>query len=173
LFLFVKVCIVNMSECYKCKKNFVAASDERIVCGGTCRRSFHPSCTNIGRSLYQGIKPNKNIVWYCDDCLDVIKDLSAKVQLIFDHLLLYDDKFNENIGKLDDLKKDIGEIQQNAKVEKTVTYAEKLKLARNDPVVIIKPKTKEKTGEETRKDVQKRIDPSVLPIKEMRKIAQG
>jgi hypothetical protein len=112
-------------------------------------------------------------VWYCDECLDILKILSEKIQRIYDHLLLHDEKFNQNTGKLDDLKKEIGVLHEKTKSEKPATYAEKLKFARNDPVVVIKPKNGEKTGKQTRDDVQKRIDPSVIPIKEMRNISQG
>jgi hypothetical protein len=53
------------------------------------------------------------------------------------------------------------------------TYAEKLKLCKNEPVVLVRPKDSSKKGKDTRAAVQKNIDPSKLPIKELRNVARG
>jgi len=55
--------------------------------------------------------------------------------------------------------------------ESKPTYAEKVKLLKNEPLVIVKPKNSKKTGKDTREDVKKKIDPSVIPVKELRNIA--
>jgi hypothetical protein len=161
-----------MSECTKCNKN-LATNDEKVLCGGTCNKQFHLVCTDIGRSLYQGIKINKNIVWYCDGCLNILDNLNAKINLIFNHLLSFDEKFCENFKKVEELKNDVGSIQVKSRVHGEQTYAEKLKLAKNEPVIVIKPKDTNKTGKETREDVRKQIDPSKVPVKEMRNVARG
>jgi hypothetical protein len=155
------------SDCFKCNKP-IATTDEKVICSGACRQNWHLVCTNIGRSLYQYIKPNRNLKWSCDDCMDDAQNLCSKIDQLSATIILLEETF---LSQINELKSEIGTIHVKSVTKDTPTYAEKVKLSKNEPLVIVKPKNSKKTGKDTREDVKKKIDTSLIPVKELRNIA--
>jgi flagellar motor switch/type III secretory pathway protein FliN len=159
--------------CDKCNQSF-GKVDEVLHCSGSCGKKFHVACTSVGRTLYQSIKLNLNLRFFCDGCVNFMNNFGAKIDLIYEHLLKNDERIGEQSVKLNEINNGIASFQVKSNAgEKKETYAEKLKLGKNEPVIVIKPKDSNQKGKDTRMDVQKKIDPSKVPIKELRNVAKG
>jgi hypothetical protein len=156
---------MTTTTCNKCAID--KPKEDFIWCDGNCRKSFHVLCSGLSRSAYASIKGNDNIKWFCDECVNVIKNLHEKLEHIWNHLVEHDQKFNERLDSIQDC------VIKNIVEERKETYADKVKLVKNEPAILIKPKSDNKSGKETREDVQKRIDPSKIPVKGIRNVAKG
>lgn len=168
-----------MANCGKCYKD-VKRGDKIVPCTGLCERYFHDKCANVSSDEYALLGSKKNFGWFCDSCMEKKNYLRNIVDGMksLSNLSEGMKKQNDKIEKLqnevtmcnDNLKSNIKEIIEERKEH---TYAEKLKLKKHEPVVIIKPKNQEQKSLDTKKEVRKSIDPTNLDISGVRSVSKG
>lgn len=61
-------------ECPKCSSSLPTNCQEGgfVVCGGSCLKSFHAACVGVCEAIARCHL--KNVIWLCDDCLDVFNN---------------------------------------------------------------------------------------------------
>jgi hypothetical protein len=158
-------------ECNKCDEN--KPKEEAILCDW-CSKSFHMTCTGIGRNIIQHFRTNENLKWFCDLCLDMMKNIRMNLAVINNHLKK-ETKLNEICEKINKLEKKIDE-KCGAKEDATMkpkSYADVIKYDKNESVVIIKPKKVDQKCNETRAEIKSKVNPMNIPILGMRNDAKG
>lgn len=152
-------------NCKKCTKRF--RGEINIKCSGLCNKVFHEKCTGLVEYDARLVRNNKNIAFVCDDCADT-RDA------IFKNLEEIPSSIKENkeyMVKQEKVVRDILEKcnsfsarETNAEKSKArETYASQVA---KEPPVILKPKSKQ-SGEKTKEDLKKNVDPSNLKISEI------
>lgn len=149
--------------------------DSLIKCAGFCEKTFHGSCVNLNRTTLQLLNTNKNLNWFCNECviihksglqnlLNINEELNKiksenELNLRATYQLMKDD-FNQRFNKIEEI---IGAsvIKENCCKE---TFTEIMKRNENtnkkivDPVVVIKPKNKKQSIEKTKSDLKNSVN---------------
>lgn len=165
------------SNCGKCAGD-LKRNDKSLQCSGLCDKIFHMKCTNITEPNYNVIISSKNLGWFCDICADkknnylrsTLDTMRVTMTDIAEGLKVQD-------GKLENLKSKVNNLETNIKdaieEKKIDSYAEKLKLKKHEPVIIIKPKNQEQKSSDTKREIKKSIDPTDLEISGLRTLSKG
>lgn len=175
------------NKCGACKETL---RSDGIACFGICELQFHIRCSGINKIAEKALNENHNIKYVCDKCeqtskkilINKIVNLIEKIENV---------KNNEDVQTniLKDLSTDMIEMKAivkktesevkiiksdvNKAVNNQETYADKVKLYKNDSAVIIKPKNDKQTSATTKTDVKEKIDPTQVPINGLRLISNG
>lgn len=163
-------------ECKKCTKS-IRNNKNFIVCDGGCSGIFHTTieCADLTEYDVSMIQKKKNILFVCDECINSMKVISAKIESVLElikeskqQMRDQEDVMNKMlvcVKKVADSKNVIvEEIKKVCVKEKsTLSYAEELKSS--GAPVIVKPKQKQ-NEQKTREDL-KQINPADFKIKEV------
>jgi hypothetical protein len=187
--LFVSDASVHIEMAGNCKKcNKTIQEQQLLSCNGACKNVFHMECMNVSRSALKFISENENVKWFCSEC-NAFCDLLSQFHKKIDDLIAlqhdHDEKFKSHESVIELLKKntecllanqnihniDIKNSILNNNVKKT--FADVLKRQKDDPVVVVKPKSAGQKSEVTQKFVKENIDPSVIPVKNVRSVSNG
>lgn len=163
---------------------------DSIKCDGVCGRSMHGKCISItSRTVLKVCKDTPNIMVYCDDCnCNSLRAINEKLNKRFSLISIYDERAIRNEKGLNDIVKSVDEmkisvcksgselIKEIGKVSLTegkTTYAEKVKMGKNNAVVVVKPKCVNQQCEKTESDFKKNIDLCDLNIDKMQNFANS
>jgi hypothetical protein len=138
---------------------------------------FHVACTQLSKGTCNTVKTNDSIKWFCSICEKRWNDnqiCQEKIEMIWSHLTTHDKRFNEYIDNMKCLNEKIDDFSKQAPPQMIKeTYAEKLKLKKNEPVVIVRPKNLEQKCIDTKKEIKAKINPTDLPVNGLRNAARG
>jgi hypothetical protein len=179
------------SICVTCNEEITDIDDE-IVCDGVCGKKFHYNrCAKISKTKLKIITDDKNIKWYCFECISVMDSIFIKMNSIFSVLNKYDEKFLKQEELFNDMKFSINEIKTKIKnsdnaikdeikkvagqnnVTPKLSFADIVKTRKNDPVVVLKPKNSNQNSDVTKAEIKQKIDPVDLGINSVRSASKG
>ncbi|KAK5646482.1 hypothetical protein RI129_004946 [Pyrocoelia pectoralis] len=170
--------------CIKCLNEF-KRNDKYLTCNGWCDGNYHIKCVNISESGHKFIIECPNILWCCDKCCSMKKlGLKAALGSIIESVKICSEKIegckeaiNQQTGSIAEvMNENQGKIEcsiSHLSETKSVSYADKLKLKKHEPVLIIKPKKQEQNSMETKAEIKKSIDPTNLDVSGLRSIRNG
>lgn len=180
----------NVSEnCEKCDVELTAGGI--VKCDGVCNKRFHSKCVKMSTSVVKAWEENDNLFFICDECNgDSIKAINTKLTKIFSMFSIYDEQAKRNEANLNEMKqlvcdlkqcveignKDVRQKIENVNINNTaepVSYAQKVKAANNNAVVIVKPKKSEQNSNETKIEIKKKIDTANFKIDRVRNMPAG
>lgn len=173
-------------DCYICKSE--TASGDSFKCEGPCARRMHAKCVSMSKTVLKTYIEMDNLFYMCDSCINgSMKAINTKLDKIMSVIAIYDERVSRYETNMIELKDCVGELKAcvNNKNE-TVTdalnmlnkcaptvrtsYADKVKV--NEPVVLVVPKQTQST-EVTQKAVRELMDPSEIPVDNMRNAGKG
>jgi hypothetical protein len=141
----------------------------------SCAGKFHINCAAISKTACGTVKANSSIKWFCAKCEELWtnnQSCLSKIEMIWGHLTKHDEKFNVYIKQMSDLNEKLDKMHVNETSRKE-TYAEKVKLQKNDPIIIVRPRDVEQRCVKTRNEIKAKIDPASLPVNGLRNAAKG
>lgn len=178
-----------MSEltCYVCE-NETEAGDS-FKCGGVCTRRMHGKCVGMNKTVLKAYMEMDNLFYMCDVCINnSMKAINNKLDKIMSVITIYDERVVRYEEDMMELKECVSELKVCVKMNKVdeespinvntqsdnsskkPTFADKVK--QNDPVVLVVPKQNQ-TAQVTQKAVMELMDPTEIPIENMRNAAKG
>jgi ribosomal protein S8 len=164
------------SICDKCKKS----TDYPLKCDGVCKKVFHPDCVGVSRSVWKYINDLANLKWFCDACNENHGFMSAMNNKVEDLFMLYDQMSVDQKTTTEQVLSKIENCFDAHKIEKTVpvakkskTFADVLKNKEFNPIVVIKSKIVGQESAVTEKIIKQKIDPSVVPVCDMKSTRNG
>jgi hypothetical protein len=172
------------SICSKCNKN----AESPIKCDGICGKKFHLDCVGVSRSVWKYVNDVSNLKWLCDACNENSKFMCAINQKIEDLYMLFDQQMIDQKTATETVIIEIKNCCDNLKmnstengnpvvkvktVPKNKTFADVLKNKMFEPIVVIKPTTNGQNSDVTKQYVQQKIDPAVVPVYDMKTVANG
>lgn len=72
------------AKCYSCSNAIV--NNDFINCAGVCAQTFHTKCVSITKAMLNAVNSCPNIYWYCHDCNDDNRHISAAIKNIEDSI---------------------------------------------------------------------------------------
>jgi hypothetical protein len=177
------------SVCSMCDEEL--ENDDEIVCDGVCGKKFHfNKCLKLTKTKLKFITEDKNVKWFCIECVSVIDSIFIKMNTILSVLNKHDDKFSKQEELLNEMKNTVTDMKtkmnssdieikkaiktvSDKKSETNLSFSEILKTKINDPVVILRPKSENQTSEITKNEVKKTINPVNLEISSFRSGPKG
>lgn len=70
------------AKCYSCSNGIM--NSEFITCAGVCGENFHTKCVSVNKAMLNAVTNCPNIHWYCHDCNDGKRHISATINGIND-----------------------------------------------------------------------------------------
>lgn len=176
------------SKCGLCKETI---NRDKIICYGICDRHFHTKCLDLNTAAIKAISENETIKFVCRECdTKSNKLLLRKINQLLECFKSNDDvdgvtsksiiaKIADDVVDIKSVvthsENDIKEIKINAKLNvKSVkeSYADKLKIKSNEPVVLVVPKAKQNSNI-TKAAIKEKIDPTSILVENIRSAAKG
>lgn len=157
-----------MTQCGS-KNCSVSISDNAVAiqCSGFCDKSFHLTCVAVTKTMKKNL--NDNILWFCDDCVNIQKSGLTRLLNINEEFAKIKDE-NESLIKkaCDKIKKDIDtkfqSFENNLKSlleEKEINIKSSYKEILNENVSSLKDSYAEITKKNSKKS-NKKQDPVVV-----------
>lgn len=179
-------------RCGYCHTDF-KRNENKLKCSGLCERDYHPRCLSVSDEVLNKIGDNNHITWRCSNCIRIganqvftelalIKqmvksiipnDLVEEVKSLKTMLNKCVEKIEMQEKIIDKLSNKTEEIIHQALEEKPSTYAEKLKMGKSEPVVVIKPKNGDQRSSKTKEEIKEKLNPVQLSVKSMRNVTKG
>lgn len=156
--------------CSRCTDNFIVNS-KSIACQ-FCENNFHIHCVQIKDNVLKAIKECGNLLWYCDNCITLVKAGQALTKNI-EKLEQQTDTWIKNssdILKSLEKSKDVLECVPETKE----TWSNVVK-RNNSQILLIKPKNASQDSSATKQSITQKIDPADLSIavKNVKSAGQG
>lgn len=176
-----------MDSCGYCT-NEIKRTDKVIRCNIWCEKYFHVKCAKLSDEDCKFLSSRKNFGWFCDTCAEKRSQDVKKLLLgINETTAAWNIKMNKQDEKLNNQEILIAQILESVKNQKEefkkelnqimetqqVTYADKLKQKKYDPVIVIKPKDINQGSQETSSTIKKRINPIATAVTGIKKISKG
>nr|CAI5825564.1 unnamed protein product [Callosobruchus analis] len=144
----------SSTDCPLCSDNFIV-NTKSIECS-FCETSFHNHCVKVKDALCKYKQEHKNLYWFCDDCISVVKDklkknssgVEEKTDLLLEKTtkllnLVESKNIATNAGKWSDVvKKNLNNIEP----------------------LIIKSKDKNQSSSTTKSILEQKVDPSSINV---------
>lgn len=162
--------------CKVCNKECEEKSD-KIRCRGPCQRSFHWKCAEFTPAVIKFYRTSNNLRYECDDCrFDPEGMIGDSLQKILSFMCILDERLNRQEANSDKMFKNFENLDSKIQVPSNEKMAETNKLTNVvnactaesftktvkkpviDPVVLVKPKSKQKCSA-TRADLNKKQIP--------------
>ncbi len=164
-----------MDICKVCDKE-IKEKSEKINCRGPCLSSFHWKCVEFTPAVIKFYRTSNNLKYECDDCrYDPEGQIGVSLQRISSFMYILDERLNrqetnsnkvfKNFENLDNkiqmlYNEKLAEINKMSNVPAAESCTTNVKKPVIDPVVLVKPKSKQKCSV-TRADLNKKQ----IPIK--------
>lgn len=170
----------NCGRCY----GDIKRGEKVLPCSGWCEKLYHTKCVDISNDEFSYISSKKYIGWFCECCLEkksnymrnLLEEMKEVLQKVSTEMVQQNGKI-ENLGTLLKTNNDDLQITLKQKIEKQdpmeTSYASKLNIGKQDPVVLIKPKNQDQKSIETKNEIKKSIDPTDLEFSGLRHVSKG
>lgn len=155
---------------------------EKICCKGPCSRKFHWKCVGFTPAVIKFFRTSNNLQFECDDCrYDPTGMIGDALQKILSFMCILDERLNRQESNSDKVFKNFENLDNkilmlsNEKMAETnkklnavnadtaVPFIKTVKKPVIDPVVLVKPKTKQKCSA-TRADLNKKNIPIEIAL---------
>lgn len=165
------VCKVCDEEC--------SDKQERICCRGPCQNKFHWKCVGFTPAVIKFYRASNNLQFECDECrYDPAGMIGDSLQKILSFMCILDERLNRQEANSDKMFKNFESLDSKIEMLSNEKMAEKSKVSnvpvtesfdKNvkkpvfDPVVLVKPKSKQKCSA-TRADLNKKHIPIEIAV---------
>lgn len=146
-------------HCGKCEHE-VKGREKYLECNGFCERAFHQGCAGLSDIAFKVITEKSNVLWSCDVC-GIGKTVSLRKV------------FKDFQGAFEQLSLEIKHQKVEYEGERKISYADKLKGKKSEPVLLIKPKAEGQNSVVTKEEVQTLIDPTDIEISGVKSVSNG
>lgn len=166
-----KVCKVCDKEC--------SDKQEKICCKGPCQNDFHWKCVGFTPAVIKFYRASNNLQFECDECrYDPAGMIGDALQKILSFMCILDERLNRQEANSDKMFKNFESLDSKIEMLSNEKMAEKSKVSnvpvaesftKNvkkpvfDPVVLVKPKSKQKCSA-TRADLNKKHIPIEIAV---------
>lgn len=154
------VAMTNILKCGKCELE-IKGRERHLRCYGFCELSFHQSCSGLSDVAFKVVAEKSSIFWSCDNC-GIGKNCSLR-KMFND----YEKAFMKLSSEIKNQQLAVG------KGEAGMSYADKLKSKKYEPVLVIKPKSEGQTSTTTKEEVKRLIDPTEIEISGLKNVSNG
>lgn len=173
--------------CVKCE-HAIKRSETYVVCSGWCENYFHAKCEGIKEDEFKLINSKEYIGWFCPTCVqkkgvdakntlqqivEVIKKMKIEMQKQAETMSEQEKQIGELISVINSNKNEIRVLEVEKVIEKQNSYADKLKIKKHEPVVVIKPKNTQQKSADTKTDIKKHFDPTKIEIAGLKNASNG
>lgn len=150
---------------------------------------MHAKCVGVNKTVLKAYMELDNLFYMCDTCINgSVKAINTKLDKIMSVITIYDERVTRNEKDMTELKESVAELKvcvnnKNNDNTDSLTYVNKQcnslykpsyadKVKQNEPVVMVVPKQNQ-TAHATQKAVMELMDPTEIPIDNMRNAAKG
>lgn len=174
----------ELQACFVCEKD---DTGDVVRCSGICNRWTHAKCVKLSKSVAKSIEESDNVMYMCDDCnSNSLSAVNSKLNKMLSFMCICEERVNrseKNVSNLIDQMSEIKMLLCDSKnksetvnkiptTKKAKTFAEKVKMSKNESVLLLKPK-KNQNSSDTENDLKKVIDPTKVCINNLRRFPKG
>lgn len=120
------------SKCAKCSVQLSATGDA-IICNGFCESVYHLDCSTLDRGQNNAVKKNKNVLFMCDACLELLQNNIFRSNLIRSTSNVQNDALKSFSDELSQCKKLIQDLSE--RVDKTAIQAPQIDFNRRARII--------------------------------------
>lgn len=176
--------------CSKCNGEF-KRNEKNLSCNGWCDQIFHPKCVKVSDEIWKIITEVNNILWCCDQCCTMKqftmrkmvsdmrmalqgwrKDLDKCAEGVKEQETAISTLTNTVREKYEEINSSIKKVAENEHPNKAL-YADKLKMKKNEPVLVVKPKNEGQKSVVTKEAIKSSIDPTTIEISGVKHASRG
>lgn len=178
---------MSSGKCGMCKENITR---DKVVCYGICDRQFHIKCVGVNTAAAKAISEYENIKYVCSECcLSSNKILLSNVNKLIQGMNENEKNRNSNeevimniaeavkdvkefcIVKEDEMKKRFESLMKS-NATKGVSFADKVKDNKSEPVIFVIPKDKQSSSK-TQSAIKESFNPAEHPVNGVKNISNG